>query len=132
MMGSTVHERCIAQVISGCRYDFGRPHSKVVVTTFHWHAHSVWDLCFTTDGAFHILLPSFSPFPLSLHSSRFPAFVPLFLSLPYSSHSSCLPPSPPNCILSTPFTHPPSSTFFHPLPSLTQVRIFFLEGRSQC
>lgn len=32
------------------RYDFARSDTKVVMTTFHWHAHGVADVCFTTDG----------------------------------------------------------------------------------
>ena len=32
------------------RYDFARRGVTVVKTTFHWHAHAVGDLCFTTDG----------------------------------------------------------------------------------
>ena len=32
------------------RYDVAMQDREVVVTTFHWHAHSVRDLCFTTDG----------------------------------------------------------------------------------
>ena len=34
----------------GCRYDFARSDAKVVMTTFHWHAHSVAEVCFTSDG----------------------------------------------------------------------------------
>lgn len=33
-----------------CRHDFGKPDVAVVKTMFHWHAHAVGDLCFTTDG----------------------------------------------------------------------------------
>ena len=117
--GFTVYERCV--VCAGyfdCRYDFGRPHLKVVVTTFHWHAHSVWDLCFTTDGAFGILSPSRLPpihtlppfFPFTCFSSS--PFSPLLFSFFLSSSSSlsssfCSPfPLPPS---STTPPHPPTS-----------------------
>lgn len=33
-----------------CRYDFAGSDGKAVTTKFHWHAHAVRDLCFTTDG----------------------------------------------------------------------------------
>lgn len=36
-------------VVSAYRYDFSGD-CEVVVTTLHWHAHAVGDLCFTTDG----------------------------------------------------------------------------------
>ena len=122
--GFTVHERCVTHAgYFDCRYDFGRPHSKVVVTTFHWHAHSVWDLCFTTDGAFCILPPSclfpftiFLPpfFPFTCFS--FSPFSPLLFSFFLSSSSSSLSSSflllhPPPSLLHPPPSHPP-----HPPP----------------
>ena len=41
-------------VVLGCRYDFARSDAKMVITTFHWHAHSVADVCFTSDGKLHV------------------------------------------------------------------------------
>ena len=36
--------------VLGCRYDFARSDAKVIMITFHWHAHSVAEVCFTSDG----------------------------------------------------------------------------------
>lgn len=36
--------------LSAFRYEFGKSESAVVTTVYHWHAHAVADLHFTTDG----------------------------------------------------------------------------------
>ena len=50
------------------RYDFALPDKKEAVTTLHWHAHAVANLCFTTDGK----LPHISSFPLPGSALPFP------------------------------------------------------------
>ena len=42
------------------RYDFAKTGVDEVVTTLHWHAHTVADLCFTTDGQSVIIVSSIS------------------------------------------------------------------------
>ena len=32
------------------RYNYGSTKDSLVKTRFHWHAHAVADLCFSTDG----------------------------------------------------------------------------------
>ena len=41
-------------VFSTYRYDFAKPGVTFVKTMFHWHAHAVGDLCFTTDGEYRV------------------------------------------------------------------------------
>ena len=60
---------CFVLLVILCfRYDFARSDTKVVVTTFHWHAHGVADVCFTFDGESRLIRahdcltsPSFMP-----------------------------------------------------------------------
>ena len=152
--GFTVDERCVVRAgYFDCRYDFGRPHLKVVVTTFHWHAHSVWDLCFTTDGAFGILPPSRLPpihtlppfFPFTCFSSSpfssllFSFFLSFSSSLsssfcsPFTLPPSLLHPHPPTLLYPPSLSHPPQTPLLtsHPPTSLLQVHISSLEVRSQ-
>ena len=54
-----------------CRFDFARPDAKVMVTTFHWHAHGVANVCFTSDGEQEFRLQRYCVYTCSVLTPNF-------------------------------------------------------------
>ena len=86
-----------------------------VMTVLHWHAHTVADLCFTSDGRYLSSPSPLFPFPFS---------PPLSLSL---SPSPSLSLSLPSLSLPSPYPLSPSV----PPPSLS-IGTYLLSGGEEC